>query len=58
MKTKRPNRKNTKLIRDILSVPNNQGNVLPYVNRVNAYCQRVGIHNKGYSDFAKIIGIL
>lgn len=51
---KRPNRKNTKLIRDIVSIPNNQGNVLPYVNRVNAYCKRVGIHNKGCSDFMKI----
>ena len=52
---KRPNRKNKRLVKEIMSVPNNQGNILPYVNRVNAYCKRVGIHIKGYTDFVKIM---
>lgn len=52
---KRPNRKNKRLIKEILSVPNNQGNILPYVDKVNAYCERVGIHIKGYTDFIKIM---
>ena len=50
---KRPNRKNKRLIKEILSVPNGQGNILPYVNKVNAYCKRVGIHIKGYTEFIK-----
>lgn len=53
--SKRPNRKNKRLIKEILSVPNNQGNILPYVDKVNAYCKRVGIHIKGYTDFIKIM---
>ena len=28
---------------------------LPYVDKVNAYCKRVGIHIKGYTDFIKIM---
>ena len=52
--SKRPNRKNKRLIREILSVPNGQGNVLLYADKVNAYCERVGIHIKGYTDFIKI----
>lgn len=52
---KRPNRKNKKLVKEIMSVPNGQGNILPYVNKVNAYCTRVGIHIKGYTDFIKIM---
>ena len=52
---KRPNRKNKRLVKEIMSVPNGQGNILPYVNKVNAYCKRVGIHIKGYTDFIKII---
>ena len=55
---KRPNRKNKRLVREIMSVPNNQGNILPYVNRVNSYCHRVGIHIKGYTDFIKIMNKL
>ena len=51
---KRPNRKNKRLVREILSVPNSQGNVLLYADKVNAYCKRVGIHIKGYTDFIKI----
>lgn len=51
---KRPNRKNKKLVKEILSVPDGKGNVLPYVNKVNAYCKRVGIHIKGYTDFVKL----
>lgn len=52
---KRPNRKNKKLVKEIMSVPNGQGNVLPYVDKVNAYCKRVGIHIKGYTDLLKIM---
>lgn len=52
---KRPNRKNKRLVKEILSVPNGQGNVLLYVDKVNAYCKRVGINIKGYTDFIKII---
>lgn len=52
---KRPNRKNKRLVKEILSVPNGQGNILPYVNKVNAYCKRVGIHTKGYTDFLKVM---
>lgn len=52
---KRPNRKNKRLVKEILSVPNGQGNVLLYVDKVNAYCKRVGIHIKGYTDFIKIM---
>ena len=48
---KRPNKRMNKLFREIMSVPDGQGNVLPWVNRVNAYCKRVGIPIKGYSDF-------
>lgn len=55
---KRPNRKNNRLVREIMSVPNNKGNVLPYVDKVNAYCKRVGIHIKGYSDFIKRMNLL
>ena len=51
---KRPNRKNKRLVKEIMSVPNGQGNVLLYVDKVNAYCKRVGIHIKGYTDFIKI----
>jgi len=54
-KIKRPNRKNKRLVKEIMSVPNGQGNVLLYVNKVNAYCKRVGIHIKGYTDFLKIM---
>ena len=52
---KRPNRKNKRLVKEILSVPNNQGNVSLYADKVNAYCVRVGIHIKGYTDFIKIM---
>lgn len=52
---KRPNRKNKRLVREILAVPNGQGNILLYVDKVNAYCKRVGIHIKGYTDFLKIM---
>ena len=52
---KRPNRKNKRLVKEILSVPNRQGNILPYVNKVNSYCKRVGIHTKGYTDFLKVM---
>ena len=55
---KRPNRKNKRLVKEIMSVPNGQGNILPYVNKVNAYCTRVGIHIKGYTDFIKIMNNL
>ena len=55
---KRPNRKNKRLVKEIMSVPNGQGNILPYVNKVNAYCARVGIHIKGYTDFIKIMNNL
>ena len=51
---KRPNRKNKRLVRAILSVPNGNGNILPYVDKVNAYCKRVGQHIKGYTDFLKV----
>ena len=50
---KRPNRKNNRLIKEIMSVPNGQGNVCLYTERVHAYCKRVGIRIKGYSDFIK-----
>ena len=52
---KRSNRKNKRLVKEIMSIPNGQGNILPYVNKVNAYCKRVGIHIKGYTDFIKIM---
>ena len=52
---KRPNRKNKRLVKEILSVPNGQGNILLYIDKVNAYCKRVGIHIKGYTDFIKIM---
>lgn len=55
---KRPNRKNKRLIKEILSVPNGQGNVSLYADKVNAYCERVGIHGKGYTDFLKIMDSL
>lgn len=52
---KRPNRKNKRLVKEILSVPNGKGNVSLYADKVNAYCKRVGIHIKGYTDFIKIM---
>lgn len=52
---KRPNRKNKRLVKEIMSVPNRQGNVSLYADKVNAYCKRVGIHIKGYTDFIKIM---
>ena len=55
---KRPNRKNKRLVKEIMSVPNGQGNVLLYADKVNAYCKRVGIHIKGYTDFIKIMNNL
>ena len=51
---KRPNRKNKRLVKEIMSVPNGQGSVSLYADKVNAYCERVGIHGKGYTDFIKI----
>ena len=53
--SKRPDRKNKRLVKEILSVPNGQGNILPYVDKVNSYCKRVGIHIKGYTDFIKMM---
>ena len=53
--SKRLNRKNKRLVKEIMSVPNGQGNVLLYADKVNAYCKRVGIHIKGYTDFIKIM---
>ena len=53
--SKRANRKNKRLVKEILSVPNRQGNVSLYANKVNAYCKRVGIHTKGYTDFIKLM---
>lgn len=52
---KRPNRKNKRLVKEILSVSNGKGNVSLYADKVNAYCERVGIHIKGYTDFVKIM---
>ena len=55
---KRPNRKNKRLVREISLVPNGQGNVSLYADKVNAYCKRVGIHIKGYTDFVKLVNEL
>lgn len=51
---KRPNRKNKRLVKEILSVPDGKGNVSIYADKVNTYCKRVGIHIKGYTDFVKL----
>ena len=38
-----------RILREILAVPNGEGNALLWVNRVNAYNKRVGQPIRGYS---------